>query len=392
MSRARNLADLLDANGDVASGALDNVPPSNDASALTTGTLPVERVPYVGRRNLIINGAMQVAQRGTSANTVTTAGYYTVDRWQLVRNASTAVFTLEQSIDAPVDFKNSFKTTVTATVSSGTTIYNFHRYSFEGQDIAHLNWGTSNAKTVTLSFWAKSSIAGTHGVLIGRQNEAMYPATYAINAADTWEYKTITIDGPTSGSFATDNTAGFEVIYDLGVGSTYSATAGAWDYVNNVFGVTGAVKLCETNGATIQITGVQLEVGSVATPFEHRSYGEELALCQRYYATSYPVGKYAEDDGGGLTDGSVFLAGNVTDACGGNTFPVQMRATPTLYCYHPSGGIAANSVRAFSGSSPTGLTVTNDLNQNGFFRLTSNSGSFTSGVMYSAHYTADAEL
>ena len=277
-----------------------------------------------GRRNLIINGAMQVAQRGTSATGVTSGGYKTCDRWGL-NKAGSAVFTIEQSTDAPADFDKSFKTTVTTGATLGSTEYGFYRYFFEGQDVAHLNWGTSNAKTVTLSFWVKSSITGNHPLLIGRQTQMVYPVTYTVNAANTWEYKTVTFAGPTSGTFGTGTSAGWEIMFDVGTGTTYSATAGSWT-TGNYFGVTGAVKLSETTGATWQITGVQLEVGSVATPFEHRSYGEELALCQRYYEKSF------NDD---VAPSNVTT--NVHFGRRGNiTFKVTKRTAPTMVAYGSS--------------------------------------------------------
>jgi len=271
-----------------------------------------------GRKNLIINGAMQVAQRGTSATGVTANGYHTIDRYQFINNGSD--FDLEQSTDAPTGFTKSLKATSNTSGTVGEMEYSFYRYYFEGQDIAHLNWGTANAKTVTLSFWVKSSIAGTHGVLVGRQTVAMYGVQYTISSANTWEYKTVTIPGATSGTFTTDNTQGFEIIFDLGVGSGYSLTAGLWSVGTNTFGVTGAVKLRETSGATLQITGLQLEVGSEATDFEHRSYGEELVLCQRYYQD--------------LSDFTIYMCfndGNTsTRVAGGLTFYTRMRTTPTI--------------------------------------------------------------
>ena len=337
-----------------------------------------------GRKNLIINGAMQVAQRGTSATGVTSGGYKTCDRWGL-NKAGSAVFTIEQSTDAPADFDKSFKTTVTTGATLGSTEYGFYRYFFEGQDVAHLNWGTSNAKTVTLSFWVKSSITGNHPLLIGRQTQMVYPVTYTVNAANTWEYKTVTFAGPTSGTFGTGTSAGWEIMFDVGTGTTYSATAGSWT-TGNYFGVTGAVKLSETTGATWAITGVQLEVGSVATPFEHRSYGEELALCQRYYEV--------------VGNGAPALANSSTQFWTGYTFKTEKRANPTVSIL-PSTlryfkfGIAnrdnssPNISNAYYGTASSLILV------NGWSGLTANESTMTGGSTTDSSakmFAFDAEL
>lgn len=251
--------------------------------------------PY-GNRNLIINGAMQVAQRGTSGTS--NADIYTMDRFALGHGSPVNAMTFEQSTDAPDNFKNSLKITAGTGASASTTGYAILRQAIEGQNISHLGFGTSAAKALTLSFWVKSSLTGTFGVSIRNQaGTRAYGGTYTISSANTWEYITVAIPADTSGTWPTDNGIGFNLFWDLGAGSNYDIAAGSWTTGSNMFGVESTVKLTETTGATFYITGTQLEVGDTATPFEHRSYGEELSLCQRYYLQQTidiqtPIGGY----------------------------------------------------------------------------------------------------
>jgi len=297
MSRARNLADLLDASGDVVSGALDNVPPSNDASALTTGTLPVERVPYVGRRNLIINGAMQVAQRGTS-KTATSSGTYLLDRFSCYSgNYGTYGYTVSQSSDAPSGFSNSLKYNFDDADPTPSTEHSIY-YSFEGQDLQHLKKGTASAENVTLSFWVKASLAGTYiAELMDSDNSNRHiNKSYTISSANTWEYKTITFAGDTTGTLDNDNTASINIAFWLAAatGNTSGTLQTSWGELSQANRAVGQTNLGATANNAFYITGVQLEVGSVATPFEHRSYGEELALCQRYFERVGGDANYAQ--------------------------------------------------------------------------------------------------
>jgi hypothetical protein len=165
------------------------------------------------------------------------------------------------------------------------------RQTIEGFNSADFGWGTANAKTVTLSFWVRSSLTGTFGGALNNEGTRSYPFTYSVSVANTWEYKTITIVGDTSGTWGTTNSHGVRVSWGLGVGTTYSGTAGAWAG-SEYFSATGAVNVLGTLNATWYVTGVQLEVGSVATPFERRPFGTELALCQRYFQVAGGAGSY----------------------------------------------------------------------------------------------------
>jgi hypothetical protein len=277
-------------------------------------TVPKVTDQILTNRNLIINGAMQVAQRGTSGTS--TADIYTMDRFALGHGSPVNAMTFEQSTDAPDNFKNSLKITAGTGASASTTGYAILRQAIEGQNISHLGFGTSAAKALTLSFWVKSSLTGTFGVSVRNQaGTRAYGDTYSISSANTWEYVTVSIPADTSGTWPTDNGIGLHLFWDLGAGSNYDIAAGSWTTGSNMFGVESTVKLTETTGATFNITGVQLEVGETATPFEHRSYGDELARCQRYYVNNISTSFY--NQGGSNHIARVAL-------------PVEMRANPTV--------------------------------------------------------------
>ena len=260
-----------------------------------SGTVVTTASPSLGRRNLIINGAMQVAQRGTSF-TCTNSTFITLDRYTVYEGAAGATtYTVTQDSDAPAGFSKSLKIVNSTAVSLTSGQYGALRYAIEGYDNVSTAMGTSSAKDVTLSFWVKSSLTGTFGVTLRASggSSANYVSSYTINSANTWEYKTVTYPATSLGTWNSTNGVGSDIVWSLGTGSTFSNTAGYWNTGSNKFALTGETKINGTAGATFQITGVQLEVGSVATPFEHRSYGEELALCQRYYEVSGDEDRYS---------------------------------------------------------------------------------------------------
>jgi len=244
-----------------------------------------------GRRNLIINGAMQVAQRTTSTTfNSSNIGYLALDRFSFYTNA-TAAFTVSQSTDTPDGFAKSMKLDCT---TADTSIAASHRAEFttslEGQDLQHFNFGSSSAKTLTISFWVKSSVTGDYAVSLyqgdetGRRTQSQ---AYTVNVADTWEKKTITYSGDTSGQINDDNGAGLTIRFGLAVGSDYAGTVdnswGSYTSDNTRLLAGHVANIASSTSNNFYITGIQFEVGSVATEFEHRSYGEELALCQRYF-------------------------------------------------------------------------------------------------------------
>ncbi len=242
--------------------------------------------PYV-LKNRIINGEFRIDQRnaGASVTIPATSVTYTVDRWFSYASQASK-FTVQQnagSVTPPAGFTNYLGCTSSSAYSVVASDLFVVSQRVEGLNVADLAWGTANAATVTLSFWVRSSLTGTFGgSLKNSAGDRSYPFSYTISAANTWEKKSITIAGDTSGTWLTTNGIGIDLNFGLGNGSTFSGTAGSWQAANLV-SATGAVSVVGTNGATFYITGVQLEVGSSATPFERRLYGQELANCQRYY-------------------------------------------------------------------------------------------------------------
>jgi len=239
-------------------------------------------------KNRIINGGMVIDQRNSGASVTPTAtNTYTLDRWQAQLSVSSK-YSVQQnagSVTPPVGFINYLGVTSLAATSVGSTDYYAIRQIIEGFNIADLGWGTANAKSITLSFQVYSSLTGTFGGYLNNASDAYaYPFTYSIPVANTWTSISITIAGPTSGTWNTTNGQGIKVGFGLGVGSTYSGTAGSWS-ANNYLSATGATSVVGTNGATFYITGVQLEVGSSATGFEYVNYQTSLGNCQRYYET-----------------------------------------------------------------------------------------------------------
>ena len=272
-------------------------------------------------RNLIINGDMRIAQRGTSA--VSGSPNFPVDRWRIVSNQSSK-FTAQQSSDVPTGqgFKNSIVFTSSSAYTEASGDYFLVQHRFEGNNIEHLHYGNASAKTVTVSFWVKSSLTGTFAGALrdGGSYTTSYIFEYTISSANTWEYKTVTISGPTSGTWLTGTSVGAELGFALGGGSGFNGTASAWQSTND-FITSSANRLVNTNGATLYITGVQLEVGSQATPFEHRPYDVELARCQRYYYE--PVNGINHEINVGWYYNSNWMS-SVID------MPVPMRVKPTM--------------------------------------------------------------
>ena len=302
---------------------------------------------YNGFKNRIINGAMVIDQRNAGASvTLNNTAAYTLDRWydRCVGGAGTAVMTVQRSTTAPAGFVNSKLTTVTTSKSPAVSEQFWFYQAVEGLNMPDFGMGSASAVTFTLSFWVRASVTGTYSVAF--QNSAQnrsYVATYTVNAANTFEYKTVTITGDTTGTWLTDNGVGMYMFFDTGSGSNFNATAGAWT-AGTYYRTSGSVSLIANSGATFYITGVQLEKGSTATSFDYRPYGTELALCQRYYAR---LGSYS---GGGLyTAYASGLVSASTAAVLYLKYPVNMRATPTIN--QSTTAINDNSVQAVTAMS-----------------------------------------
>jgi hypothetical protein len=282
--------------------------------------------PYV-LKNRIINGDMRIFQRGVAA---TTSLSYSVDRWRL-NKSNDATESVSQNTDAPTGFSYSLRNTIsTGDATLGTTQFSGLEQVIEGYNIADFGWGTANAKTVTLSFWVRSSVTGTYtGNLRNPLATRVNPFNYTISVANTWEYKTITIIGDTGGTWETTNGGGIILSLYTALGSSYTGgTAGTWG-ADPAYGCGSPVNGIASNGNIFAITGVQLEQNTTATPFERRLYGQELDNCQRYFVGNYEYWFTAGYD-----------ASYTTQNNGGLAWSYQMRVTPSIVV--ASGGMSGH--------------------------------------------------
>jgi hypothetical protein len=335
--------------------------------------------PVTGFKNRIINGQMTFDQRNAGASVTPTSGStYTLDRWASSQSSSSK-FSVQQNAGAvtpPTGFINYLGTTSTSAYSP-TSGEEFIMYQpIEGLNISDLGWGTANAKNVTLSFWVRSSgltyPATFGGSLRNSATNRSYPFSYTISVASTWEYKTVTIAGDTSGTWLTTNGVGLYLSFSLGAGSSRVGTASAWagaDYVS----ATGATSVVGTNGATLYITGVQLEVGSTATSFDYRSIGTELALCQRYYYRITPQTSSYNGFGLGYSYTTTSVRVYVP-------FPVTMRTTPSTFDFSSAGNYLLENNSGLSRSASTIADSTNSGNNGAL--LSCGVSSTTAGLVW----------
>jgi hypothetical protein len=277
-----------------------------------------------GMRNRIINGAMTIDQRNAGANvTISNNGSsFITDRFRADAPADQSMTFQQQTSIVPAGFSYSLKANA-STATSNTSNQPLLGHFIEGFNMADFGFGTANAKTITLSFWVRSSLTGTFGVCFENNiADRGYIASYTINSANTFEYKTVTIPGDTSGTWETTNSRGMAILFDLGFGTTFSSAAST-TWANVERGLTGGVKLAANTGATWFITGVQLEVGSTATSFDYRPYGTELALCQRYFF-------FMSSAANSATFFQNLIADSATRPLGVIIFPQVMRTSPSL--------------------------------------------------------------
>ena len=362
----------------VTTPSVDAAAGNADLTTLSVAGNEISAVNSLGFRNRIINGDMRIDQRNAGASVTPTNAAYAIDRF--VNNLTQASkFSVQQSTTAPAGFSNSMLVTSLSAYSITSTDNFQFEQRVEGFNFADMAWGTASASAVTLSFWVRSSLTGTFGgSLRNNSGDRSYPFTYSISAANTWEQKTVTIAGDTTGTWVGGtNGIAVRVGFSLGTGSTLSGTAGAWAGANYL-SATGATSVVGTNGATFYITGVQLEAGSVASPFERRDYGRELMMCQRYY-------QQIGDGGGTLTIGmAVYDAGNgIRFAYTVVPTPVAFRAQPTITATSPS----ATGYTIGAGSMQVGGSVSL-----GAITFAVTSSSTTQSVFQATKLTMSSEL
>jgi len=345
-------------------------------------------------RNRLINGNMVIDQRNAGASvTQTNAISYTLDRWRIFGSV-TSKFTAQQDAGAvtpPAGFRDYLGITSSAATSLSSGDGYRLEQSIEGYNIADLDFGTANAKTITASFWVRSSLTGTFGGSLWNVDATrVYVFSYTISAANTWEYKTVTIAGDTSGTWNSVNGQGLVFQFSLGAGSDNLGTAGSWGSTFKT-GVTGQVNVVGTNGATFYITGVQLEVGTQATSFEYRQYTTELQLCQRYFETNYNAGTAV---GTSFGNQSPLFQQTICTTNGQLTgsipFKVSKRTSPSIVFYNRD-GTANQWLQGKQGqteSTYTPAAVTNNQYMFGW----SNAGINTDSNVHYGMFTASAEL
>jgi hypothetical protein len=342
----------------------------------------------MGFRNRIINGGMVIDQRNAGTSVIpTTDAIYTLDRWNVRNTGGAGRFSVVQSSTSAANFPTSVLLTVTTTATPGASEFYGFAQSVEGYNMADFGWGTANAQSVAVSFQVRSSLTGTYCLSLRNSTGARaFVSEFTINTANTFETKTITIQGDTSGTWQTTTSAGILFMICLGSGSTREGTAGSWQAVS-IVGTSNQVDWINTSGATFYLTGVQLEKGSTATSFDYRPYGTELALCQRYFEKSY-VSATAP-----ATATEVGVAYSIVGNSSGNPasnvyFKVSKRITPTeLSIYSPVTGTIAKVRNSTAGTDENSTAY--GTSENGFAALGSTS---TSTTCFRFQWTAGSEI
>ena len=356
---------------------------NSDYTGLAADIVAGDTAARAGRKNLIINGSMQISQRGTSFTGMTSSGTYGLDRYSH-SIASAGTWSITKSSNAPSGFASSHRAEVTTAGLSGTGSYISLSYKIEAQDLQSLGYGTSGAKTSAISFWVKSSNIGNYSVWLYKYDGGRtISKTVTIDTANTWEHKSVVIDADTTGAIANDNTSGILLRLYYAAGSDYTSGTQQTNWGSGGDACDSSqVNLASTIGNYIEITGLQLEVGSVATDFEHRSYGEELALCQRYYHYVNQGNEQFNHIGSNYTTSNCYFKVQ---------FPVTMRANPTgastatANTYSAGSNIGANK--------PVTAALATTLSAQCFTSSLSGTAGYVSHIdLASGSITFDAEL
>ena len=377
----------------------DSASATNNLTLDTGGNATVGNTLVMGSsflRNRIINGNMRIDQRNAGAQIANVPGAnYSLDRWNLTCSQATK-FNIQQNLNAvtpPTGFTNYLGIQVTNAVTVGATEYFFLGQPIEGFNISDLGWGAAGASSVTLSFWVYSSLTGSFGAsLQSNASTRAYCFPYTISSANTWEKKTVTVPGDTTGTWLTTNGTGINLYLGVGVGTNFQGSPNTWSGVNTIV-PTGSVSVVGTASATFYITGVQLEVGTVATPFERQIYSTQLEQCQRYYESSYYISAVPGTDSLNASVGVYAQAITTVLALsgGGVAFRAQKRTSPTivLYSYLAASGKVSNVDVANSvGTNVTAYRT----GVQGFGAITDATAPFTVGTNYWFGWTASAEL
>ena len=413
-SNAKNLAELLNnestiAVADVADGSITTAKLAADAvtaakladdsvvtANIVDGNVTAVKTTGVGKpRNLIFNGAMAISQRTTSESSVNSDRYSACDRFKIFNNQAHFTVSQETLTASDTPFQNGFTKALkldctTAQASPGATDRMKIRQAFEGQQMQHLKYGTGSAETLTLQFWVKATKTGANTINMYQDDaNKMISASYTISASNTWEKKTVSFVGNTANVITNDNTRGILVEWNLGAGSNRTAgtlrTAWTAYAVGDELGSSGQVNHADNTANNFHITGIQLEVGSIAGDFEHLSFGEELALCYRYYQKSY---NYGSAPGSSInTPYQAKIQGQGYHFFT-PTYPVRMRAQPTLTTY--SNGSSGASAKMYNSS--TSSDINSSATSYEYGHLVHNASSVSAGHNVGYHYTADAEL
>ena len=354
-------------------------------------TKALNQYPY---RNILINGAMQVCQRSTSTASITSDTYGATDRWRFLP-LTQGTWTMSQENDAPTGsgFRKSTKvlcTTADASPAAGDYVRLDQR--IEGQNLQHIKKGTAAAEQLTLSFWVKSNVTGTYiARFYDNDNNRIVSKSYTINSSGVWEYKTITFPADTTGPLDNDNDVSLILIFMLGAGSDFTSgtLATTWQSYTAANAAPGQVNLASATNNYWQITGVQLEVGDTATPFEFKSFDKDLDECERYFQKSYA---YSAVPGTG-THYNASVTGRATTTsilhAFGGRFPKRMRTAPTMKIYHQDGTL--NAVYQINDGSKDTITGVSYAEDTGYWYIGA-SGTLTAGEHYYWQHTADAEL
>jgi hypothetical protein len=341
-------------------------------------------------RNIVINGDMSISQRHGTSSVTQNDNIYSVDRFGFYASQSSKL-TVQQnagSVTPPSGFKNYLGYTSSSAYTVGSSETFISVQVIEGYNVAYLDFGTANAKSITLSFWVRSSLTGTFGgALRNADATRSYPFTYSISLANTWEKKSITFEGDTSGTWNTTNGYGLGLMFGLGVGSTVSSTAGSWQS-GAYYSATGATSVVGTDGATFYITGVQLEAGTTASDFEFLPVDVNLQRCQRYFWKTYEIGVAV-----GSSPDANSLLGRFVDATtsyGALQVPhLNLRATPTVTIYNPHNGTTGQLI---TDANVAKTAASESIGARGGGWIYANNASVTISASLRGHLTLSSEL